>query len=98
MGAAGGTAVRLVLSGTSAVHCVHDREKRVVKTEEDVARLGPLVGLVYDPKQHKTHRCACCDNLFVDPSDEPRYCSVCQGPLVHALGGPLAPPIGVVDG
>lgn len=84
------------LGGTAVVCCVHDREKRVVRTEADVARLGLEVGLVYDRAQHKLHRCACCDNLFVDPSDEPRYCSVCQRPLVHPLGGPLAPPIGVV--
>lgn len=61
--------------------------------------LGLRAGLLYDPKQHKIHRCSCCENLFVDPSDEPRYCSTCH-PLaqVHPLGGPLAEPIGAVDG
>lgn len=84
------------MGGTAVVCCVHDREKRQVVTERQVAELGLEVGMLYDPKQHKLHMCACCSNLFVDPSDEPRYCSSCQAPLVHALGGPLAEPLGVV--
>lgn len=88
--------VRLVLGGTAQVYCVHDRRKREVVTEAQVAELGLEVGIVYDPKQHKLQVCSCCSNLFFDPSDEPRFCAVCKGPLVHPLGGPLPDPGGVV--
>lgn len=91
------TGVRMVLSGTYQVCCVHDREKRVVTTEAQAAELGLAVGVVYDPRLHKLHRCACCANLFFDPSDEPRFCSVCLRPPVHKLGGPLPEPEGVVE-
>lgn len=91
-----GTALRPVFSGTAIVCCVHDREKRKVKTEADVAELGKAVGQVYDASQHKLHSCACCENLFVDPSDTPRFCSICNGPPRHLLGGPLPEPTGVV--
>lgn len=92
----GGTALRIVLGGTSQVCCVHDREKRVVTTERQVAELGLQVGIVYDARIHKLQRCACCANLFFDPSDEPRFCSVCQRPQTHPLGGPLPDPEGVI--
>lgn len=92
----GGGAVRAVLGGTAVVCCVHDREKRKVVTEAHVAALGLAVGQLYDPKQHKLYRCACCENLFVDPSDEPRYCSTCARAPVHALGGPLPNPEGAI--
>ena len=85
------------LGGVAVVCCVHDREKRTVVTERQVAELGLEVGMLYDPKQHKIHRCACCENLFVDPTDQPRFCSVCLGSLVHRLGGPLPDPTGVVE-
>jgi hypothetical protein len=88
--------IQAQLGGTAVVCCPHDRQKRVVTTERRVAELGLEVGQLYDPAQHKLHLCACCQNLFVDPGDEPRYCSRCLGPLVHPLGGPLAAPIGVV--
>lgn len=91
-----GTALRVALGGTAVVCCVHDRRKRQVVTEAQVAALGLEVGMVYDPRQHKLHRCACCDNLFVDPADTPRFCKDCQGPLAHQLGGPLPQPVGVV--
>lgn len=91
-----GLGQRVVLGGSAAVHCVHDRRKRSVTTEAQVAELGLEVGQIYDPAQHKLHRCACCDNLFVDPTDVPRFCSTCQGPLQHALGGPLPDPVGVI--
>ena len=90
------TPVRMVLGGSAIVCCVHDRQKRQVVTEAQVAALGLDVGLLYDPRQHKLHKCACCGNLFVDPTDTPRFCRECQGPLVHALGGPLPIPTGVV--
>lgn len=90
-----------VLGGTAVVVCVHDRQKRVVKTTDDVAKLGlDLVPpVIFNPLQHKTHKCACCDNLFVDETDIPRYCSVCapQKPLIHSLAAPLSSPIGVVN-
>jgi hypothetical protein len=89
-------AIRPTVSGVAVVCCVHDREKRQVRTEAHVAALGLSVGQVYDPRQHKIHECSCCQNLFVDPSDEPRLCTVCLGPLKHALGGPLPEPKGVV--
>lgn len=89
--------LRIALGGTAVVCCVHDREKRKVVTEAQVAQLGLDVGQVYDRRQHKLHRCACCENLFVDPSDEPRYCRLCLGPVTHPLAVPLRRPIGVVE-
>lgn len=91
-----GVGLHVSLGGTATVCCVHDREKRQVVTEAQVAKLGLDVGVVYDARQHKLHRCACCENLFVDPSDEPRFCSTCLRPAAHPLGGPLPEPIGVV--
>jgi hypothetical protein len=85
-----------VLGGKAVVCCVHNREKRQVQTEAQVAALGLAVGRLYDPKQDKLHLCSCCANLFVDPSDEPRFCSVCLRVPTHALGGPLPDPKGVV--
>jgi hypothetical protein len=85
-----------VLSGKAQVCCVHDREKRVVVTEEQLAQVGLSVGIVYDPRQHRIHSCGCCGNLFADPSDEPRYCHECRRPLLHMPAGPLAAPIGPV--
>ncbi len=89
--------VRLVLGGSAKVYCVHDVPKRRVTTEAQVSELGLSVGILYDPRQHKLHRCACCQNLFFDPTDEPRYCSSCQRPLVHSLGGDLPEPEGVIE-
>jgi hypothetical protein len=89
---------RPVLGGQAVVCCVHDREKRKVMMEQHVSELGLAAGIVYDRRQHRIHRCACCDNLFVDPSDEPRYCSTCSRPPAFALGGPLATPTGPTDG
>ena len=92
------TGLRIELGGTAQVCCVHDRQKRQVVTEGQVVMLGLEQGIYYDAGQHRIHRCACCENLFVDPSDEPRYCRSCNVPAVHQLGGPLAYPIGEVDG
>jgi uncharacterized paraquat-inducible protein A len=83
---------RLGLAGSAVVVCVHDRPKREVTTEAQVAELGRSIGHVYDPVQHKLWSCSCCENLFVDPSDEPRYCRRCQSPFAHAPAGPLQPP------
>lgn len=82
------------MTGVAVVCCVHDRIKREVTTEAQVAELGLAVGQVYDPTQHRLYRCACCENLFVDPTDTPRLCRQCQSPPRHALGGPLPTPNG----
>jgi hypothetical protein len=92
----GRAAIKISLSGVAVVCCVHDREKRQIRTERQVAQLGRELGHVYDPKQHKIHDCACCENLFVDPTDEPKFCHTCRQTPKHALGGPLSEPIGVV--
>jgi hypothetical protein len=89
--------VRPTLGGAAVVCCVHDREKRQVVTEAQVFALGLSVGQVYDPVQHRLFWCACCGNLFVAVSDEPRYCSTCSRPPTHLLGGPLAQPKGRID-
>lgn len=92
----------LSLGGTAVVVCLHDREKRVVNTPDDVARLGAELEppVIFDPKVHKVHVCACCSNLFVDPTDTPRYCIVCDPnkEFKHTPAAPLAQPIGVWNG
>lgn len=88
--------LKATLSGVAVVCCIHDREKRQVTTEAHVAELGKLVGAVYDPVQHKLAHCPCCDNLFVQYDDEPKFCHVCRQSLVHPLGGPLPEPTGVI--
>lgn len=92
----GSTGLRVVLSGKATVHCVHDRIKRQVVTEEQVAAFGLEYGIIFNSKLHHVHRCSCCDNLFVATTVEPRYCDDCLKPLVHALGGALPEPEGVV--
>lgn len=91
------TQFKVVASGVAKVYCLHDREKRQITTEADVAELGRAVGQVYDPAQHKLHNCACCQNLFVDVSDTPRLCSVCLGSTVHTAAAPIPSPTGVVE-
>jgi hypothetical protein len=94
-----GTGGRPALGGIAEIHCIHDREKGVVTTEVQVAAVGRTEGIEYDPKQHRIHRCSCCRNLFVDPSDEPKLCHQCNPlSLIHAPAAPLAPPIGPVYG
>lgn len=90
------TGFNLQAGGVAVVCCVHDREKRQVTTDTQVAELGRTVGQTYDPRQHKLHHCACCQNLFVDPTDTPRYCHQCQGPLRHRPAGALPDPTGEV--
>ena len=89
---------RVSLGGKAVVCCVHDREKKQVTTEAQVIMLGLEYGVIFDPKIHRIHRCSCCQNLFVDVSDEPMHCTSCRRENVHVLGGPLNEPIGVVDG
>jgi hypothetical protein len=90
---------RIALGGTAVVCCVHDRRKRVVVTERRVVLAAFAYGVVYDVAQHRIHRCGCCENLFLDATDEPAYCATCTPKgLVHPLGGPLTAPIGEVSG
>lgn len=91
-------APRAVLGGVAIVCCVHDREKRKITTESQVAALGLTANppQFYDRKQHKLHLCSCCENLFVDPTDIPRYCHTCRKPPLHVQRGPLPIPEGVV--
>lgn len=91
------TGLRVSLGGKAEVFCVHDRKKREVVTEEQVALLGLEIGVVFQKGIHHTHHCPCCDNLFVADGTTERYCATCSGSPVHALGGPLAEPKGVVD-
>ena len=87
--------IGVALGGHAVVCCVHDRVKREITTEAQVAELGRQVGQVYNPKQHRLWLCACCENLFVDPSDEPRFCHRCHTrPPVHPLNGSLPSPNG----
>jgi hypothetical protein len=94
MNARAGSRMGIALGGKAVVCCVHDRVKREITTEAQVAMLGLDAGQIYDPMQHKLFECTCCQNLFVDPGDEPKFCHTCRGSLKHALGGPLPDPKG----
>lgn len=89
-----GSSIGIAIGGTAVVCCVHDREKRKIVTEAQVKSLGASVGQVLDPKQHKLFLCVCCENLFVDTGDKPKFCHQCRQSLVHKLGGPLPEPRG----
>lgn len=88
--------VEIVLSGTAAVYCVHDRQKRQVKDPDDVMRtlrgtgLQPSAAWLAHPK---FQTCGCCENVFPTFSDEPQLCPGCTRPNVHPLGGPINDPI-----
>lgn len=86
--------LRPTLSGVAVICCVHDREKRQITTEQQIIELGRELGVEFDPKQHSIFDCACCQNWFVEVGDEPRFCHVCRGPLVHTPAAPLAEPTG----
>jgi uncharacterized paraquat-inducible protein A len=88
------TSFSVSASGKAVVCCVHDRVKREVITEAQVMAIGLEIGIRYNPIQHKLWVCSCCENLFVDPSDEPQYCKVCQVPPVHNHTSPLPKPNG----
>ena len=88
--------LQIALSGKAVVCCVHDREKRVVTTEEQVMELMKDAGFQIRKGVHFMFRCTCCDNLFVDEGTEPRHCAVCRRPAKHAPAGPLSEPEGVV--
>jgi hypothetical protein len=70
--------------GRAQVYCIHNRQKRRVTDTQ------------YNPAQTKVHVCACCENLFLERSDEPMFCSPCRKPPFHAQNGPLPPPRGVL--
>lgn len=74
----------VAFSVSAIVCCVHDREKRKVKE------------LAFDPITTSAHLCACCENVFRDPSDLPMFCPDCSKPPKHMLGGPLPDPTGRV--
>lgn len=76
-------AAGLTLGMTAIVCCVHDREKR------------QIVELEFDITETKVHLCSCCENLFLEVSDEPMFCPTCRRPPKHLLGGPLPEPHGV---
>lgn len=84
--------IRMVLGGSAKVYCVHDREKRLVRTPDDCLRLlhgvhdRNLVGVKYQT-------CGCCENVFAVHSDIPQLCHQCNGSLKHRLGGPISEPI-----
>lgn len=85
------------LTGSATVYCPHDRLKREVTDPDYVKFLGRVAGYEYDPKLHKLQWCPCCENLFVAADDTPRLCTVCVGDPLHALGGPLPKPQGVIE-
>lgn len=85
------------LGGVATVVCLHDRPKRQVTDIPHVQELGRSVGIEYDPRIHKVHLCACCENLFVSGDDTPRFCIPCQPPPTHQPGAPLPEPIGAVE-
>ena len=76
--------VQPAFGGTAVVCCPHNREKR------------KLTDIAFNASVTKVHQCACCENLFLEPSDTPMLCSGCRRPPVYALGGPLPSPKGVI--
>jgi len=89
--------VTLALGGIAKVYCVHDREKRQVRSPDDAFMLARMAGLLVDPHS-KFQTCGCCENVFATPDDTPRLCERCSLHHIHALGGPLELPIeGVID-
>jgi hypothetical protein len=89
-----GTRLKMGLGGVAVVCCVHDREKRQVRTEAQIVGLGLEVGVVYDAAQHHIFECSCCENWFVDPGDVPLRCHACRGTIVHTPAAPLPEPTG----
>ena len=77
-----GGAVSIAIGGKAVVCCPHNREKRSV------------IEMAFDPVKTSIHLCACCENVFLQPSDQPMFCSTCNGATVYELGGPLPTPTG----
>jgi hypothetical protein len=80
------------MGGSAKVYCVHDREKRLVRTPDDCVRVAREAGmsLIVGPK---FQTCGCCSNVFATFDDAPQLCHHCNGHNVHALGGPISSPI-----
>ena len=76
--------VNVTLGGTAKVYCIHNRQKRRVKELE------------FDSNKIKIHMCSCCENLFLERTDTPMFCEICQRSPVYEPGGPLPDPIGVI--
>lgn len=90
------SSVHPAFGGQAVVYCIHDRVKGEVTDLGHVGLLGLEAGQLFNPAQHKVHRCPCCDNLFVRLDDVPHYCPPCSGRPVHPVGGPIPEPQGVV--
>ena len=84
--------VEISLSGTAVVCCVHDRQKRQVKSPDDCMRIAREAGVTL-MAHPKFQTCGCCENVFATFGDAPQYCHTCSGANVHLLGGPLNQPI-----
>ena len=84
--------IQLVLGGTAAVYCVHDRQKRQIQNPDDCMR---LLWDAYkrDFRGVKFQTCGCCENVFAAITDIPQLCHQCNGSLKHRLGGPISDPI-----
>ena len=81
---ADGGAVGIAIGGVAVVCCPHNREKRLRGRT------------LFDAAKTKAHLCACCENVFLEPSDTPRLRDGCRRPPIHMLGGPLPDPTGVI--
>jgi len=84
--------IRIAISGTAQVYCVHDRQKRVVQTPDDCLRIARDAGMTL-MAHPKFQTCGCCENVFATVDDAPQYCHQCSGENVHRLGGPLNEPV-----
>lgn len=84
--------IRLSLGGVAQVYCVHDREKRVIRTPDDCVRVAWDAGakVLLHPK---FQTCGCCENVFAAVTDFPQLCPGCQRPNVHKLEAPVSDPI-----
>jgi hypothetical protein len=75
-------AVGIALGGKAQVYCVHNQPKR--ETTE----------LAFDPALTSIHLCSCCENVFLERSDVPMFCSECRGETFFTPAGPLPNPLG----
>jgi len=85
--------IELVLGGTAAVYCVHDRQKRQIRNPDDCMRLIRDTNARLLAFGAKFQTCGCCENVFPCVTDIPQLCPGCQGHNFHKLGGPLNDPI-----
>ena len=83
--------IEIVLGGSAAVYCVHDRQKRQVPDKETALWLAHQAGLRVKSEHAVVYQtCACCENVFATFDTNPRLCHACVRPLIHRPGGPLA--------